>query len=82
MPSSALTSLLLDLRQHPAFKEFLAENPVPPLPRFKRSQAVEVERARAEWIYQSGKRDQHDVWIAFLTGQVPEREETSSSQKE
>lgn len=69
--SPALQSLLADLRQHPAFPELLKAVETPIVPRFRKSKAGSVEEARAEWIHQSGKREQHDLWLAILTGKVP-----------
>lgn len=67
----ALKSLLADLRQHPGFPELLKAVETPQIPRFRKSRAGDVESARAEWIHQSGKREQHEMWLAFLTGKVP-----------
>lgn len=67
-----VAALLADLRQHPAFPLLLKAVETPQLPRFKASQAQEAEKARATWIYQSGKKDQHDAWLFLLTGQRQE----------
>lgn len=40
----------------------------PRLPQFRTSSAAEVEKARSLWIYESGRLDQHENWIAALTG--------------
>jgi hypothetical protein len=71
-----VAALLADLRQHPNFPDLLKAVEVPRLPRFRISQAAEVEKARAEWIYKSGQRNQHDAWLAFLTGEA--QQETTS----
>ena len=73
-PSPALQALVMELRQHPAFPELLKRIEPPPIPRFRHSQASEVEKARAEWIYASGKRDQHDLWLSVLTGEAIPRD--------
>jgi hypothetical protein len=71
-PNPAVAALLADLRQHPAFPDLLTAVEAPRLRRFKHSQAGEVEKARALWIYTSGRCDQHDDWLALLTGQYKE----------
>ena len=71
-PSSTLAHLLETLRQHPGFPELLKEIPEPQLPRFKISQAAEAEKARAQWIYESGRIANHEQWIGFLTGKYEE----------
>ena len=77
----AVQSFLLDIRQHPMFPLLLRSMEQPKIPRFRSSQAEQVEKARAEWIYQSGRKDQHDRWIHFLTGEVP-RDGDDPSQQE
>jgi hypothetical protein len=72
MQSQMLIAMLRDLRQHPAYPELLKALPRPQLRRFRISQAQEAEKARAEWIYLSGQAEQHDKWLALLTGQAPE----------
>ena len=67
--SPSLAHLLVELRQHPAFPELLQVE-APRLPRFRPSQAEEAAKAHATWVYQSGRRDQHDYWLALLTGQA------------
>jgi hypothetical protein len=69
--SSTLSLLLDQVRQHPAFPELLKAVQAPALPQFRASQAAEVEKARAEWIFSSGKKQQHDMWLALLTGKPP-----------
>lgn len=71
--SPVLKSLLVDIRQHPAFPELLTLVDKPIVPRFKASEAENVETARAKWIHRSGQRDQHDQWLYALTGDVPPR---------
>jgi hypothetical protein len=74
--SDALASLINDLRQHPAFPDLIAAIPAPTIPRFRVSQAAEVEKARAAWIFESGKQAQHDLWLTILTGKtVPHKGE-------
>lgn len=72
MASEVLKSLLLDLRQHPAFPELLAAVEKPRIPQFRKSKAASVEEARADWIFTSGQVAQHNKWLLMLTGQVPQ----------
>ncbi len=71
-----LRALLVDLRQHPAFPVLLRAIQAPQLPRFRTSQAQQPDQAFASWAYVSGKRDQHDAWLALLTGQAPKGDES------
>lgn len=74
--SPELKSFLMDLRQHPLFPELLKAVEEPQLPQFRLSEANEVERARAKWIYESGRRAQHEAWLQVLTGRTdPSRTE-------
>ena len=70
--SSTLAALLGDLRHHPAFPELIKAIPEPPLQPFKISEASEVEKARARWIYESGRRAHYDYVMTLLTGQTRE----------
>lgn len=77
MQSPLVKALLADLREHQHFPLLVAAAQAdrPRLKRFKRSQAQEVEGARAEWIYTSGQADQHDKWLALLTGSETSQQE-------
>lgn len=68
--SPQLKSFLIDLRQHPLFRELLKAVEEPRLPQFRLSEAQEVERARAKWIYESGRKAQHEHWLQVLTGKA------------
>ena len=70
--SSTLAHLLETLRQHPGLPELLQAIPEPQLPRYKTSQAEQVEAARAKWIYESGRIANHEQWVGFLTGKYEE----------
>lgn len=71
--SAALDALLVMMREHPGFPELLRSVDAPKVPRFKRSQANDAEKARAEWIYVSGRLSQHEAWLAMLTNnQIPQ----------
>ena len=69
--SRTLEALLAELRQHPAFQELLKAVHRPQPPQFKVSQAQEADAFGALAIYASGKRAQHEMWLALLTGQPP-----------
>lgn len=66
--SPVLQSLLLEIRQHPAFPELLAAVQVPQLPRFKESEAEKSEKSKSTWVFRSGMLKQHEVWLHTLTG--------------
>lgn len=78
----ALQSLLLKIRQDPAFPQLLKEAVErPQIRRFRPSRAAKDEIER--WQYDSGRADQHDVWITMLTGKpVPHDEETLRERSE
>lgn len=69
--NAQLHSFLIELRQHPLFPMLLAEVEKPKLRPYKASEADQVERARAQWIFESGQLKQHDAWLAVLTGTDP-----------
>ena len=80
--NDALKAFLIDLRQHPMFPVLLKAMEKPRLPRFRASQADQVEKARAQWIYQSGRFDEHNTWVHFLSGAVPPQGDNEASQQE
>jgi hypothetical protein len=71
-----LKDLLFRIRQHPGFQELLHTLEPPGLPRYRKSKALDVATMGAETIYASGALDQHERWIALLTGQASQ--ETNS----
>lgn len=72
MPISSpeLETFLRELRAHPLWASLVKSVQAPRLPRFRRSQAAEVEKARAEWIYESGRRDMYDYFVTMLLGEL------------
>ncbi len=78
--SPALKSLLFDIRQHPAFKEFLAAVEPPGMPPYRKGDTLEALGAAT--VFASGEAKQHERWIVLLTGQVPERETETSQPQE
>ena len=63
-----LQDLLFLIRQHPAFP-LLAKAVEPPgIKPYRPSDAAQIEKSRADWIYQSGQADQHNRWLVFLAG--------------
>lgn len=74
--TEALKDLLFKVRQHPAFQELLEAVEAPRTPRYRPSKGKDVPTLGAETIYASGALDQHDRWIALLTGQASQ--ETNS----
>jgi hypothetical protein len=66
----ALAALLEGVRQHPGYPELLEAVEAPRLPRFRISQSADPNKTFAVWAYQSGRRDQHELWLALLTGKT------------
>jgi hypothetical protein len=60
--------LLFAIRQHPAFKLLLAKVEAPAVKPYRPADAAQIEKTRADWIYQSGQLDQHKRWLVMLTG--------------
>lgn len=79
--SPALKSLLIDIRQHAAFPEFLKAVEAPRLPHYRPLKGETLETMGAKTVFASGEMAQHERWITLLTGQVPARE-TETSQQE
>jgi hypothetical protein len=73
-PSPAVTDLLIHFRGHPAFQELLKSVERPKVSPFRLSEAEQSEKARAKWIYESGKLAGHNAWLGILTGQPSEQE--------
>lgn len=69
--SAELRAFLADLRQHPLFPQLLKAVERPRLRPFKPVEADQVEKARAQWIFESGQLKQHDAWLGVLTGTDP-----------
>lgn len=74
--SPVLKELLLNIRQHPGFEELKSVVEKPRVRPFRASEADQVEKARAQWIFDSGRLAGHDAWLRMLTGEV--QEETSN----
>lgn len=69
--SPALKALLLDIRQHAAFRELISTAvECPQIRPYLPKDAAQIEHSRAQWIYQSGQLAQHERWIAMLTGNM------------
>ena len=63
-----LDALLFTIRQHPGFREFLTAVAPPEMPRYRPSKGGDLETLGAAMAYASGARDQHEAWLALLTG--------------
>ncbi len=72
--SPAVAELLIHLRGHPSFPELLKAVERPKVSPFRMSEAEQSEKARAKWIYESGKLFSHEQWLALLTGKPSEQE--------
>ena len=67
-----LKEYLDHIRAHPIFPELLKAVEKPKISPFRSSEADQSEKARAKWIFESGKKHQHDQWVAFLSGKTSE----------
>lgn len=67
MLSSELNQLLRELRGDPRWERLLKEIPVPQLPRYRASDSADPQRTHDEWVYQSGRLNEHESLMAFLT---------------
>lgn len=72
--SPAVTDLLIHFRGHPAFQELLKTVERPQVSPFRLSEAEQSEKARAKWIFESGKLAGHKAWLDLLTGKPSEQE--------
>lgn len=70
--SSVLDSLLLYIRQHDGYREFLTAVERPRIRPFVKSKSANVEQSRSEWIFESGQLEQHERWLAFVSGTIPQ----------
>lgn len=71
--NAGLQDLLDRMREHPAFKDLLKIVDPPPARDFKPSE--DAEKQKADWIFRSGRRIQHQSWVQFLTtGEAPKQE--------
>ena len=71
-PSPLLINLLQHIRGHDGFRELIAAVERPRIRPFVKSKAADIERSRAEWIYESGQMAQHEAWLRFLSGTEPQ----------
>lgn len=76
--SPALQSLLLDIRQHPAFEEMKRAVEMPRLPRYRPSKSENMGVMGAKTIFESGRLAQHEAWLIFLTGSAITSEQERS----
>lgn len=69
--SPELIGFLIELRQHPVFPQLTKAVETPRVRPYKSAEADQVEKARAQWIFESGQLKQHDAWLGVLTGTDP-----------
>lgn len=72
--SPDLKELLFLIRQHSAFGELLKAIPAPE-PKHYRHGKDGLNEQMADWIHRSGRRQQHSVWLSFLTEGEPSQQE-------
>jgi hypothetical protein len=63
---SQLRELLFTIRQHPAFRELLDAVSKPKIRPFKPSDSAESVRQESEWIFESGRARQDELWRNYL----------------
>ena len=70
------SSLLVELRKDPRFKDLLKEIrvliPVPPLYKVSRKESLDSEQQISDWIYNSGRISQGNTILGFLIGETKE----------
>lgn len=64
----ALKEFLSFIRSNPNFPELIKAVERPRVSPFRMSEAEQSEKARAKWIFESGKLHQHNAWLALLEG--------------
>lgn len=73
--NEAVKDFLNAMRSHPSFNEFLKVVERPVIHPFRVSEAEQSEKARAKWIFESGKLHQHQAWLTLLTGKTTSDQE-------
>lgn len=68
--TDTLKALLQELRQHHAFSELLEAVEVPRFPRWRKGDAARDFGEQA--IHAQGAQEQHERWLALLTGPAKE----------
>lgn len=72
--SQQLDDLLFNLRQHPAFQEFLKAVEAPEPKEFRPTSDPQAQWA--EYIFRSGRRLQQNCWRQFLIGEPSQQEKS------
>lgn len=72
MMSASLRDWLGELRQHPLWPELIKTVPTPRLRRYKPSREEPLDEVGARHAYESGRVDEYESWVAFLTGGPPD----------
>lgn len=72
--SEALKNLLFNLRQDPAFKEFMSAVEAPEPKEFRPTSDPQAQWA--DYIFRSGRRLQHNAWRQFLIGEPSQQEKS------
>lgn len=71
--SEGLRELLAYLREHPCFPELMAQLESPTIKSYKPSEKSDEQKD--QWIFQSGRRLQHESWRQILTGPETSQQE-------
>lgn len=72
--SEALKNLLFNLRQDPAFKEFMNAVEAPEPKEFRPTSDPQAQWA--DYIFRSGRRLQQNNWRQFLIGEPSQQEKS------
>lgn len=62
-----LRDLLFTIRQHSAFRELLTVVDAPEPRAYSPSKSALTQEQTSDWIYRSGRKAQHQMWLDFLT---------------
>ena len=82
MSAAGLRDLLERMREHPAFGELLSALEAPGIKGYRPSKDEGPEAQKADWVFRSGRRQQHELWRQFLATHVPPEGEAKPSQQE
>lgn len=72
--SPDVKAFLDEVRGHPLWHEFLKALETPRVPLWRKGRGQTSDEARDNWIYQSGRRDEHDKIMRILAGEPPDEQ--------
>lgn len=77
--TSDMKDLLLFIRQHRAFPELLTAVEVPTVKPFRQSN--DPQRQHTDWIFNSGRAKENELWRQFLIGNSDEADPSNEESK-